>query len=178
MNEDRSLLDADQVHASSTLLTLAALAGGGLLIGYAAYTLYKDRSHHETERERRLALWLTERLDLLAHTLRLPQGELKWFAKTIGDVVSRANRALRKADRFVPEALDEVAIEIEGALVKTKQRVHRELNLDDEQRLHALHEFYEEVRDRLVGADLLNGSPRWGQAVAFRYEPDYRGVNN
>ena len=166
-------------HKMSKLIKTSAFAAGGVLIGYTAYRYYQARHADDTEREQMLASWLEERLEELVLTLGLASDQVDWFAKELDNVVKLVNRACRKAEKLLPAALDEASIEIESAFIKVKQKAHKFLKFQEDSHLHALHEFYEEFRNRFFGAELLKvAGPASNNEAMTAMEPDYVAVNN
>jgi hypothetical protein len=134
-----------------SVLKQTAFAAGGLAIGYTAYRVYQASHSEYREREEMLSRWLKDRLADLQQVLGLSQDQLAWFEHELAPVIKLANRACRKMEKLAPLVLDEISLEIEEKFLKMKMRVRKTLMLAEDVHLNALHEFYEEFRQRFFG---------------------------
>ncbi len=134
-----------------SILQQAALAAGGVLVGYAAYRLYQASQSEAHEREEKLGRWLKQRLAELENAIGMTPEQRAWLEDELDPVIKLANRACRKIEKLQPSVLDELSLEIEERFLKLKMQVRKTLKLAEDRHLKALPEFYEEFRQLFFG---------------------------
>lgn len=131
-----------------------ALATGSLVIGYATYKYFQSRHTYDKAREEKLNKWLSNRLLKLQNALGINDSQRRWLHDELDTVAELAHRACRKLGFISPTVLDRLTIEIERQYVKVKRRVHKILKLVKDTHIRALHDFYEEFREKFFGVHL------------------------
>lgn len=132
-------------------LQITALTAGGLTLGYAVFKYYQRSSSDVRERESSIQDWLEERLLQLRLSLALSDEQREWLREQIAPVVHVGNKLWRKAERLSPDELEKAMLAAEKRLVKIKVRIRKMLELSEASQLDALHDFYEELHQIVLG---------------------------